>query len=138
MKNGSILQVRLPEEDLGYLRSAANAQGASVSSFIRNYLEPIIVSGKIAALADSYPNIEIIVMFGSMARGDQTEASDIDLAMAFSEPPKWMGQGNLAEFLRNAEIATGRSVDYIPLRACPKSLVDDVLRDGKVVYERQA
>lgn len=65
-----------------------------------------------SALQREFP-IHRIALFGSMARGEQTEESDVDILVDV-DPSIGLGFVDLAECL---EAALGRHVDLVSLRA---------------------
>jgi len=84
-----------------------------------------------------------VVLFGSQARGDAGPDSDIDLVVVLDDdaPP------DLLSWRRRNDARRGYagSVDIIPCRECvlrersraAGSFADTVMREGRVVYERQ-
>lgn len=70
-------------------------------------------------------------VFGSFARGEGDEDSDIDLLVKFSKPIGWKFYG-IAEDL---EVALGKKVDLATERMLNKYIRESVLRDVKVIYE---
>lgn len=78
--------------------------------------------------------IRWLALFGSMARGEATEESDVDLAVRFSKP---INLFELVDAQLAMEAALGRPVDLIPIDdAYPfirRSMLDDLL----VLYEAQ-
>lgn len=76
-------------------------------------------------------NISYCAMFGSFARGDAKETSDIDLLVRFSEPVGWKFYG-IAEDL---EESLGRKVDLATENMLNKHIRKSVLNDLEVIYE---
>lgn len=82
-----------------------------------------------------YPKIEKAVLFGSRARGDNTEKSDYDIAV----------YGELASadktFLRSVfddELPTLHKIDLIFMSEQVKSdFTDSIEREGKSIYEKK-
>jgi hypothetical protein len=66
-----------------------------------------------------------IGVFGSFARGEQTEGSDIDILVEFSEPIGWEFT-DLQAFLENV---LGRKVDLATVRALKPQLRDRILAE---------
>lgn len=71
-------------------------------------------------------------VFGSMARGEATEQSDIDLIVEFS---KRKGLLALVALERRISAALGRKVDLLTEAALSPDLRDRVLREVKVIDE---
>ena len=70
-------------------------------------------------------------MFGSFARGDMTESSDIDLRI---------DKGNikgfqLAGLLLDLEDSLGRSVDLVPTTSLDQRFLDSIHDDEVLLYE---
>ena len=60
---------------------------------------------------------EHVALFGSVARGDHTNQSDIDVLVKLSEPVRQSGFGYfgaLADLKNMIESFTGRAVDVLP------------------------
>jgi predicted nucleotidyltransferase len=77
------------------------------------------------------PDVRLAVLFGSVARGDAGAASDIDLLVRV--------RGGWQERVATAvafEDALGRPVRLVDLDSAPPLLLADVLRDGRVLADR--
>ena len=79
-------------------------------------------------LKDNY-HVKKIGVFGSVARGDQKEISDIDILVEFSEPIGFFRFIELEEFLSNA---IGKKVDLVTQKALKPVIKEDILKE--VVY----
>ncbi len=77
-------------------------------------------------------NVEKILLFGSRARGDHTEKSDIDLAV--------YGCKDFAQLCDqlNEELWSLLELDIIDMdsKYLSQDLVDQIDRDGVVIYEK--
>jgi predicted nucleotidyltransferase len=87
-----------------------------------------------------YP-IKRAALFGSAARGDMTETSDIDLVVEFL--PKQAGAGfNFFGLHSDLEEAFDRHVDLVTYSSlyneAKPAFREAVLRDLRVIYERTA
>lgn len=74
--------------------------------------------------------LEKVILFGSRARGDHQERSDIDLAIQ---------GGNPAQFILNAddEVHTLLRFDIVDLgKPVQPELLKEIKRDGVVLYEK--
>ena len=72
-----------------------------------------------------------LILFGSRARGDAFQKSDIDLAVE--------GCGDFAAFWEDVQenLWSLLTVDIVNLDDEPsKALLEDIRRDGKVLYEK--
>ena len=76
-------------------------------------------------------DIEFCALFGSFARGEANEESDIDLLVRFAKPIGWAFYGIADEL----EKALGRKVDLATENMLGKRTRESVLRDLKVIYE---
>lgn len=75
-----------------------------------------------------------IILFGSFARGDAHEKSDIDLAFEFEEEfPNW------SEFRQwvDSGFETLRKVDLVNTKLASKNLLESIKREGLVIYEQK-
>src|SRR4030042_4342126 len=68
-----------------------------------------------------------IELFGSIVRGEQSGASDIDLLVEFEEGADLFDLTGLAIFL---EEELGRKVDVVPKRALREELRESVLKEA--------
>ena len=76
-------------------------------------------------------DISFCALFGSFARGEADEDSDIDLLVRFSKPIGWKFYG-IAEDLQEV---LGKKVDLATENMLNKYIRESVLRDLKVIYE---
>ncbi len=74
-------------------------------------------------------NVARIGVFGSFARGDQTQKSDIDILVELTEP---IGLFQFVGLEHQLEELLGRDVDLVTPRALKLPIKDTVLR--QVVY----
>ena len=81
------------------------------------------------------PNIRFAVLFGSTARGDDTEESDVDL-LVDARTPAAFDPFHLAV---KAEDALGRKVDVIALGNAHSSplFLAEAAREGRVIVDRE-
>lgn len=76
-------------------------------------------------LKDSY-NVEKIGIFGSVAMGQNTEASDIDVLVDLSKPIGFFKFIELEEFLSKV---LGKNVDLVTQKALKPTIKEDILRE---------
>lgn len=83
----------------------------------------------VRAAAAATPGLELAIIFGSMARGKAGPASDLDVAV--------LGQVDAFELAGRLSLATGREIDVVDLASAPIPLLDAIIRDGIVAFERE-
>lgn len=74
-------------------------------------------------------------VFGSVARGDASETSDVDLIVDFTRPKSLL---DLVRIERELSEALGRKVDLLTERALSPYLRGQILEESRVIYERAA
>lgn len=77
-------------------------------------------------------DVAMLSVFGSMARGDATDQSDIDLLVEFSKRKSLLA---LVSLERKMSSAVGRKVDLLTEAAISPYLRDRIKRDLTVIYE---
>lgn len=91
---------------------------------------------RIADTCATRPGIDAVYLFGSSARGTARPDSDVDVAVLFDHRPKPRLDGPRFELEGDLERALGHAVDLVVLNEAPVDLRARVLRDGKLVLER--
>jgi hypothetical protein len=76
-------------------------------------------------------HVATISLFGSMARNEATEASDIDLLVSFSRPVSLL---QMVALERELSKALGRKVDLLTEASLSPYLRDYILKDRQLVY----
>lgn len=76
-------------------------------------------------------DISMLAVFGSMARGDATDRSDVDLLVRFSTRKSLL---ELVRVERQVSTALGRKVDLVTEAAISPYLQDRVKEDLRVIY----
>lgn len=82
----------------------------------------------IQGVAAAAPGLELAVVFGSVARGRARPTSDLDVAV--------VGDVDPLELAGRLSLATGREVDVVDVARASIPLLDAIVRDGIVVFER--
>ena len=72
--------------------------------------------------------VALAVVFGSLARGESSARSDVDVAVR--------GAADRFELAAALSLALGREVDVVPLDTDDLVLLSEIVRDGRVVVER--
>jgi predicted nucleotidyltransferase len=87
--------------------------------------------GAVRPIAEEY-GVKRVILFGSMARGDDTYESDYDLCVDLGRIDDLV---KMCGFIIELESALGRSVDVVSERTLDKDLLAEVLAHGRLVYE---
>lgn len=77
-----------------------------------------------------------VYLYGSEARGTATASSDIDLAVLYAESPERTLDALPLPLESDLERAVGRPVQIVVLNHAPADLVHRVLRDGRLLIDR--
>jgi predicted nucleotidyltransferase len=99
------------------------AQCASLVEAVRRYL------------AEADRGVLAAYVFGSVARGSATDASDLDVALLLDGDPPHTVEGLRPDLLDDLQERLGRRVDLVILNFAAADLVHRVLRDGILVQE---
>ncbi len=91
---------------------------------------------RIADVFATREGVVAVYLFGSMARGTATAGSDVDIAALFTSPPPQRLDGPRLVLEGELERALGRTVDLIVLNDAPADLRIRVLRDGRLLVDR--
>lgn len=94
---------------------------------VRPHIKDVITQ-HMSVLRDVY-HVQAIGVFGSVARGEETLASDLDVLVEFSAPISFFKFLELEEYLSRV---LGRKVDLVTKNALKPAIRDAVLRD--VIY----
>ncbi|MGQ0654086.1 MAG: type VII toxin-antitoxin system MntA family adenylyltransferase antitoxin [Betaproteobacteria bacterium] len=88
-----------------------------------------------AVLASRGRSIVCAYLYGSVARGDARQRSDVDVGLLLDEPPPATLDGLGFDIAGEIERAAGKAVDLVVLNRASPDLVHRVLRDGVLVHE---
>lgn len=88
---------------------------------VRNRLDPIYHDA----------GLQLIVLFGSLAKGRRNRRSDIDLAFLYDAPCDSIQLTN-----RVSQLLRCDAIDVVDLRIASPLLKFSAIKDGKVLYER--
>lgn len=78
-------------------------------------------------------DVSYCAVFGSFARGEATDDSDIDLLVEFSKPKGFDWISGALEI----EDALGKKVDWVTEDALSPYIRENVMRDLRVIYEER-
>jgi predicted nucleotidyltransferase len=87
----------------------------------------------VAHLQSEVPGLALVYLFGSAAGGSARAASDLDVAFLADAAPAPMQRFRVQEDLARV---LGRDVDLVDLRAASTVMRAEVLRTGRVLFER--
>jgi predicted nucleotidyltransferase len=87
-------------------------------------------------LANAPAQIVAAYLFGSVARGTAGARSDVDLGVLLDAAPPPTLEGHLFDYEARLEQAFRRPVQLLILNTAPADLIHRVLRDGKIVVDR--
>ena len=74
----------------------------------------------------------MVGVFGSVARGEETESSDIDLLVKFSKRKSLLA---IVKLERELSTALGKKVDLLTEAALSPYLREGILNELKVIYK---
>lgn len=105
--------------------------GADEKDYLRRHW-PLIASLRGALRTE--PNVRAAILFGSLARGGETEASDLDLLVEL----KRESFSELAALAGRLEERIGREVQIVRLSEAREKpmLLSTILREGRVIIDR--
>jgi predicted nucleotidyltransferase len=81
------------------------------------------------------PGLAAAYLFGSVARGTDTERSDVDVGLVYEAPIPSTLEAQPFLVAGDLEDLLGRPVDLVVLETAPVDLVHRVLRDGILAFE---
>lgn len=90
---------------------------------------------KLDQLCEQY-NISFLGLFGSYARGEADENSDIDLLVEFSETPSLFQHVGMEQGLSEA-LFNNKKVDLVQRKSLNKYIAPHVLKDLRAIYEKR-
>ncbi len=81
-------------------------------------------------------DVVAVYLYGSVARGMHGPASDVDVAILLEEPPPATLEGLPLDMEAELERLIRRPVSIVVLNNAPPDLVHRILRDGKLLLDR--
>ena len=131
----TILQIPISSElKQAALKKAQSLGFSSVQEMVRVMLTQLITRSEVRIddICAKY-GISYLGLFGSMARGEAREDSDVDLLVKFDEHSN-IGLFELDRLQRDLEIRFGRKVDLVT--KLNKYIEPEAKKDLKTIYER--
>ena len=89
---------------------------------------PEATQERIIQALNAYPELKLVVLFGSMARGAETLDSDVDLAVQAECPLTVEQKMGITEALA---LEFNRPVDLIDLRTVGQPLLGEIVAEGR-------
>lgn len=87
----------------------------------------------VTSVASDFEKIRKVHLFGSVAKGTQTEESDVDLCLCTDNGFSLFDAGDFGNKLRRA---LGTEVDIVTERSCRPYVADSMRKEKVLVYER--
>ena len=112
---------------------------------VRNTKELKIINtvNRITTTVEKLPNLKLLILFGSRARGEHRPDSDWDLAISYDETNRQTHIKEISnDYLTSLSILSelfeiNRDlIDLIELDRCSPLMKYQVARDGKLIYEK--
>lgn len=91
-----------------------------------------LLSAKLGADVD----IVAVYLFGSRARETHSAGSDVDLGVLYRSAPPARLLGQPFELQAELSSELGKPVDLVVMNTAPVDLVHRILRDGRILLER--
>lgn len=94
----------------------------------------------------NHPNLKLLILFGSRARGESTPTSDWNFAFLYDpdrrppidRKPFWFPGSDLLDTLSKLLKVSDQAIDLVDLSNCSDILAHFIARDGQVIYEKTA
>jgi uncharacterized protein len=112
--------------------SSSRRRAGTCASFIATLISAEALT-RVTSLVEARFPLSALWLFGSEARGQARPDSDVDLATLFSQP---VASEQLFEASLDLQSLLGRSVDLVDLRRASPILARQVLRDGRLLVDR--
>jgi predicted nucleotidyltransferase len=86
--------------------------------------------------ASAPSDILTVYLYGSVARGEARDASDVDVAILFRDNPPHTLEHPSIRLAADLERRLGLPADVVVLNDAPPDLIHRVLRDGSLLVDR--
>lgn len=115
------------------LRAARDAGGPAYTS----RMQLVEVDRRLRAFFERHQaGIAAVYLFGSVPRATAGARSDVDVGVLFEDDPPRAFEALPVDLVSALERELGRSVDLVILNHAPADLAHRVLRDGRIVLDR--
>jgi predicted nucleotidyltransferase len=88
----------------------------------------LAIDAQLRKVLARFPSLVLAVLFGSVAQGRQTNASDLDIAVAAKKALTAAEKFAIIEALAES---TGRPIDLIDLKVAAEPLLGQIVRHGR-------
>lgn len=106
-------------------------------AYNQTVLKPHEIEDRLRRALETAPaNVVAAYLFGSVARGTPRASSDVDVAILFAHDPPATLDSPVFEIAGDLEQGIGIPTQVVALNAAPPDLVHRVLRDGKILLDR--
>lgn len=95
-----------------------------------------IVESLKVELEGAPPELLAVYLYGSTARGEHTDKSDVDLGLFYREEPPRTLDSPPRRLESRLELALRRTVQVVVMNSAPPDLVHRILRDGILCLDR--
>jgi predicted nucleotidyltransferase len=110
-------------------------RAVEISEEERAYLtERWSLLASLRAATRTEPNVRLLVLFGSLARGDEHKGSDVDLLVGLADPAR--GSARLESRIRMITGRVAQVFDYDDLAGGAPMMLAEIVRDGRVIVDR--
>lgn len=104
---------------------------------IGGMLDRATIESGVRSFLDRHPaGVVAAYLFGSVAREDARDTSDVDLAMLFGQDPPRTLDGLGLDLTDELQAELGVPVQIVVLNTAPCDLIRRVLRDGRLLVDR--
>ena len=86
------------------------------------------IDAQIEEALQSFTQLKLAILFGSIASGRQRQDSDLDIAVASQQP---LTEQEKIEMIGALAACTGRPVDLVDLKVAAEPLLGQILRHGR-------
>ena len=103
--------------------------------FPRNDSDLALVESRLRHVFSANPRVVFAFLFGSLARGEETHLSDLDVAVYVAEPGTFSFYDKLELHGDCCRVLQRNDLDLIVLNQAKNIiLLDEVMRDGMLIY----
>ena len=96
---------------------------------------PDTIENQILEALKPFPDLELVVLFGSMARGNANAESDLDIAVQADQALSAERKMQITEALA---LAFNRPIDLIDLNTVGQPLLSEIIAEGKRIQGSNA